>query len=109
MPPDPTHQNGLLLLHPADNVFTASRTFEAGESLRINGQNIPVTRRIPLGYKIAASTIPKGQKILKYGVPIGSAIRDIAVGEIVHTDNLQSDYLPTFTLEENRTFIQSHS
>jgi hypothetical protein len=33
--------------------------------------------------------------VIKYGAPIGSATRDIAPGEYVHTHNLKSDYLPT--------------
>ena len=42
--------------------------------------------------------------LLKYGVSIGSALRDIAAGEHVHLHNMQSDYLPTYTLEEGNQY-----
>ncbi len=69
-----------LRLHADDNVLTV---------IVANGP-------IPLGHKIAARDIAAGEKIIKYGAPIGSAIRDIASGEHVHTHNLKSDYIPTF-------------
>jgi altronate dehydratase len=69
-----------LRLHPDDNVLTV----------------ISADGAVPLGHKIAARPIAAGEKIIKYGVPIGSATRAIAQGEHVHTHNLQSDYLPTF-------------
>ena len=33
------------------------------------------------------------EKVLKYGLPIGSATRDIAAGEHVHVQNMKSDYI----------------
>ena len=41
-----------------------------------------------------------GDKIVKYGAPIGSTTCAIAAGEHVHTHNLRSDYLPTFARGE---------
>jgi hypothetical protein len=38
--------------------------------------------------------------VIKYGVSIGSATRDIELGELVHLHNMKSDYLPTYTLEK---------
>jgi len=60
-----------------------------------------VTVRLPIGHKVAARAIAAGEKILKYGAPIGSATAPIAAGEHVHTHNVQSDYLPT-VLRENQ-------
>ena len=37
---------------------------------------------------------------MKYGVSIGSARTDIAAGEHVHVHNMQSDYTPTYSLQE---------
>jgi len=74
--PDPR----FLRLHADDNVLTVIVTTEA----------------IPIGHKVAARAIAAGEKIIKYGAPIGSAKEDIAAGAHVHTHNIQSDYLPTF-------------
>ena len=40
--------------------------------------------------------IAAGEKVFKYGAPIGSATQPIAPGDYVHTRNLKSDYLPTY-------------
>jgi hypothetical protein len=50
-----------------------------------------------------------GAKIIKYGVPIGSATCEIAAGDHVHTHNLRSDYLPTWLRENQREwFAENH-
>lgn len=45
---------------------------------------------IPMGHKIALRDIKKGEKVVKYGYPIGVATQDIKKGDFVHTHNLQS-------------------
>ena len=42
------------------------------------------------GMKYALSPIAAGQKVMKYGFPIGEATRDICAGELVHSHNLKS-------------------
>jgi hypothetical protein len=84
----------LLRLSPADNVLVLLGPVAAGEDLVIDGRATRMSAPLPLGHKLAARDIAAGEKILKYGVPIGSATRDIAAGEHVHTQNLRSDYLP---------------
>lgn len=86
----------LLRLHPRDNVLTIIATLEPGDRLRVDGGEVVVAGRLPLGHKVAARAIAPGEKIIKYGAPIGSATEAIAPGAHVHTHNLQSDYLPTF-------------
>lgn len=96
----------LLQLSPQDNIFVARCGIKAGEDLTIDGQNIAVEKAIPLGFKVAARDIQAGEKILKYGAPIGSAKQTIRAGEMVHTHNMQSDYLPTYDREKGR-FVDS--
>ena len=74
-------------------------TIEAGESILIDGRTATVPSGVPTGHKMAVAPIPAGGKVIKYGAPIGSATRDIQPGEYVHTHNLASDYLPTYTLD----------
>jgi altronate dehydratase small subunit len=87
----------LLQLAPEDNVAVARRTIAAGEQILIAGQMVCLSGEIPVGHKLAVRHIAAGQKIIKYGAPIGSATRDIACGEHVHTHNIASDYLPAYT------------
>lgn len=91
-------------LFPSDNVLVLTRGFEAGETIEIEDIRRTLAAPIGLGHKIAACAISPGEKILKYGAPIGSATAPIAPGEHVHLHNMKSDYLPTFTLDEGREF-----
>lgn len=72
-------------LHPLDNVHIV---VDAGANIEI-------------GHKVAACAIEAGEKIIKYGVPIGSATEKIEIGAHVHLHNMKSDYLPTYTIEIN--------
>ncbi len=42
------------------------------------------------GHKTARTAIKAGERVVKYGLPIGRATRDIAPGERVHSENLRS-------------------
>ena len=85
----------LLRISPADNVMVAVRNLEPGTFLEINGRMIPLEARVGLGHKLAARDIAPGEKIIKYGVPVGSATTAIPAGGHVHVHNMKSDYLPT--------------
>lgn len=45
---------------------------------------------IPFGNKFALRDIAAGEKIIKYGVPIAVAAKDILQGTYVHTHNAKS-------------------
>ena len=92
----------LLQLSEADNVAVAVRPLQAG----MQAGDLTVSEDVPMGHKIALRAIAGGEKIFKWGMPIGSATRAIATGEHVHTHNMRSDYLPTFTLEGSRRFLE---
>ncbi len=96
----------LLRLDPRDNVLTAIANFEAGETVWICGQAVALPQPLLLGHKVAAMPIAPGDKIIKYGVPIGSATRPIARGEHVHTHNLKSDYLPTYGHKDQKQYFE---
>lgn len=96
----------LLRLAAVDNVCAVTGTVEAGQSLEFEGRPIRFFDRVPTGHKVAVVAIARGEKVRKYGAPIGSATRDIQPGEHVHTHNLQSDYLPTYTLDESNAYLK---
>jgi len=85
-------------LSPADNIAVALRPLKSGESVALDGVALTVSRNIAVGHKLAARAIAKGEIIVKYSCPIGTAICRIAPGEYVHTHNVESNYLPTYTL-----------
>jgi altronate dehydratase small subunit len=100
MSPMPVTDGRLLFLNPKDNVCTAIAPILCGTTLQIDGNTVVIKQNIPLGFKIAGCDIDNHESIIKYGVSIGSATRDIKLGELVHLHNMKSDYLPTYTLEK---------
>ena len=93
-------QAGLLLrLSAEDNVYVLMGSLAQGDRLRIGARTIVCESPLELGHKVAARDIEIGEKIIKYGAPIGSATRDIRTGEHVHLHNVKSDYIVTYTLE----------
>jgi hypothetical protein len=89
----------LLILAPEDNVCIACRDLDAGADLLIDGAAVRLDQPVPTGHKLARRAIEAGEKVLKYGAPIGSARHAIAPGAYVHTHNLKSDYIPTWDRE----------
>jgi altronate dehydratase small subunit len=75
----------------ADNVATCCVSLAAGDSLTGDKVQVTALQPIPIYHKIAIRPIAKGEKIFKYGQPIGVASADIAPGEHVHVHNLESD------------------
>lgn len=45
--------------------------------------------RVPVGHKIAVRAVAQGDPVIKYGHVIGYATQDIAVGDHVHSHNLE--------------------
>jgi altronate dehydratase small subunit len=102
----PVTDGRLLFLNPKDNVCTAITPIAGGTTLRINGYTVLIKQNIPLGFKIAGCNIAINESIIKYGVSIGSATRNIVLGELVHLHNMKSDYLPTYTLEKEDNYAR---
>jgi len=85
-------------LAPQDNVAVALRALRPGATVTLDGVLLVVERDTAVGHKVASSPIVAGDVILKYNCPIGIATQDIAAGAYVHTHNVKSGYLPTYTL-----------
>ena len=45
---------------------------------------------IPIGHKLAIKALAEGDTVIKYGVDIGRAVADIAVGEHTHVHNIKT-------------------
>jgi hypothetical protein len=99
----------LLLLDPRDNVLVAKARIRAGETIDVSGVSVAVSADLPLGHKLARADIRPGEKIVKYGAPIGSATAAIRTGEHAHVHNIKSDYTPTYHLVEAKSQYGSSS
>ena len=92
--------NKLIQIHPQDNVLIVRQSIEPGDKEMIHGAEIVFDKPIALGHKIAAMHLKRGDVIIKYGVPIGSATMELSAGTHIHLHNMKSDYIPTYTLDE---------
>mgnify|MGYP000278782937 CR=1 FL=1 len=98
----------LILLSPQDNCLVACRDLKAGTHVQIDNCAVELPQTVPLGYKVARYPLAAGQAVLRYAAHIGSTTRPVAAGELLHTHNLQSDYLPTYTLADGKRFVDEH-
>ncbi|HCJ98883.1 MAG TPA: altronate hydrolase [Serratia grimesii] len=81
----------MVKIHSLDNVAVALRDLAAGETLRIESQDIVLTQSVVRGHKFALQPIAAGEAITKYGLPIGHALDAIAPGEHIHSQNAKTN------------------
>lgn len=89
----------LMLLSPGDSVYILRDQITACEAVMLGGVAVAFAHPLGLGHKIARLPVAAGERLIKYGAPIGRASRAIAPGDHVHLHNLVSDYTPIYALE----------
>jgi hypothetical protein len=87
----------LLMLAEGDDVLIATSDLEPGPHRVSNGSSIDLVEPVRLGHKVAARRLAVGEQVVRYGVPIGSMTASAMAGTWVHTHNLASDYIVTFS------------
>jgi len=87
----------VVLLHPDDNILVLAAPIRAGQALTIDGQPVVAVGDVAVGHKIARRRLSAGEKVLKYGAPIGSMTATAEPGEHVHLHNMKSDYIASHT------------
>ena len=88
-----TGNRRLILLHEDDNVFVAVSPIEAGDALPIGGGTVPAREGITIGHKVARAPLRPGDRVIKYGAPIGTVTAPAEAGDWVHLHNMRSDYI----------------
>ena len=73
-------------MHAADNVAIVANDggLAAGVVLSSGDSALTLRDRIPQGHKVALSDIAQGAAVVRYNVPIGYAVANIAAGSWVH-------------------------
>ena len=80
-------------IHPLDNVAVALTDLHAGETVA----GITLREDVPAGHKVALAPLHPGDKVIKYGCPIGHATVEVAPGSWLHTHNVRTDLSNTLT------------
>lgn len=83
----------VVLLHEDDNVLVAVAPVEVGDILPVAGGTVPAREGITVGHKIARYRLGAGDKVIKYGAPIGSMTVAAEAGDWIHMHNMKSDYI----------------
>jgi altronate hydrolase len=82
----------LIRINEGDTAAVALSPLKKGEILPDPAGEAPlrVQDDIPAGHKIALRDIGAGERIIKYGLPIGAALAPISRGGHVHTHNIRT-------------------
>jgi len=81
----------IIKIHPLDNVAVALQDLDANETVDIDGATITLPQPIARGHKFALAPIGEGEMIVKYGLPIGHALSNIAPGQHIHSQNAKTN------------------
>lgn len=87
-------QRRFLLLDPNDNILICVKSVASGTPVEIEGAVVTLPQSVSMGHKIARVALSVGDKVFRYGFPIGTMTAAAKVGDHVHGHNLASDYLP---------------
>ena len=82
-----------LMINAKDSVAVVTANVKKGTLVSCGDNDslvITAIDDIPVYHKIAIKDIEKGEKVLKYGCPIGEATEAIAAGSHVHSHNMVS-------------------
>ena len=63
----------LLRITPQDNVAVALTALSSGQTVTVDGITLTTVTDVPAGHKVALFPIRAGEKVIKYGFPIGYA------------------------------------
>ena len=67
-------------IHALDNVAVALADLAEGTEVSVDNQTVTLRQDVARGHKFALTDIAKGANVIKYGLPIGYALADIAAG-----------------------------
>lgn len=84
-------QTSFLKINPADSVVVCLQAIPAGTVLEIDGKNVTLLQDTPAGHKVAINDMKEGEDVIKYGYPIGHALKDVKSGEWINEDNLKTN------------------
>lgn len=78
-------------LNENDNVVVALKDLPPGHTITVQDKDIQLTDGVKRGHKVAITDIRENENVVKYGYPIGHAIKDVSMGEHVHTHNTKTN------------------
>ena len=74
-------------INPADNVAVALEDLSKGEVV----EGVVLSMDIPRGHKIVLEGLKAGEKVIKYGFPIGHVTKDAPAGTMVNHECIKTN------------------
>lgn len=84
-------QNAFIKINPADSVVVCLQPIAAGTTIEVDGKTVTILQDTPEGHKVLIADKAEGEDIIKYGYPIGHAMKNLKAGEWVNEDNLKTN------------------
>ena len=81
----------IIKINEKDNVVVALRDLSKSEIIEVENKKIEIKEDIKRGHKVAISDFKVNDNVIKYGYPIGHAVKDISIGEWIHTHNIKTN------------------
>ncbi len=84
-------QRRILKLDPRDNVFIALRDLKKGDIVEFAGTEYELTSDVPAKHKFVIRDLGQGDRIVMYGVTVGTATAPVKRGEAITTRNMRHE------------------
>lgn len=110
-----------LKVHPADNVIVALTDLPAGETVSLDGASYMLKEPVAAKHKFTTNDMAQGDKLIMYGIVVGTARQPIPSGMRISTENTSHAVgelevrakqtrwqAPDVSKWKNRTFLGYH-
>ena len=84
----------VLKIHPADNVIVALQDLQKGETIQYQGKDYVLAADINAKHKFFERAMQPGDKVMMYGVLVGTVQQSIPAGGLMTTDNVKHAAAP---------------
>ncbi|WP_315070036.1 altronate dehydratase family protein [uncultured Clostridium sp.] len=90
-------------INEKDNVVVALTDLAKGKTIEVDNKKIEIKEDVKRGHKIAIVDISTDENVIKYGYPIGHALKNIGAGDWVHTHNIKTNLngIKEYTFEQD--------
>ncbi len=86
----------VLKVHPKDNVLVALTDLKKGETITYGGENFILQDEVKAKHKFFTTDLQPGDKVIMYGVLVGTAQKFIAKASWMSTENIKHAAEPYF-------------
>ena len=84
----------VLKVHPADNVVVALHDLQKGETARFQGKDYVLAENIDAKHKFFEKEMQPGEKVIMYGVLVGTVQQPVPAGGLMTTANVRHAAAP---------------